>query len=40
LAVTDGDSTVVNKGGKSRIRLMGTDTPEKSTTRTGSVACH
>jgi micrococcal nuclease len=37
LAVTDGDTIVVAKDGKTRIRFMGMDAPEKSTTRTGSV---
>jgi micrococcal nuclease len=36
LEVTDGDTIVVSKGGKEvRVRFMGMDTPEKSTTRYG-----
>lgn len=37
LEVIDGDTITINKDGQTKVRLMGMDTPEKSTTRTGEV---
>lgn len=37
LEVIDGDTIAVEKDGKTRVRLMGMDTPERTTTRNGQV---
>jgi endonuclease YncB( thermonuclease family) len=35
--VTDGDTIVIAKDGRTRIRLLGIDTPERTTTRNGRI---